>query len=315
VTGAAEAGPRPTPLPDAGVGPAVVVGEPVSLSPVVVRLTAPNPGRMTGPGTNTYLIGRREVAVIDPGPVIEEHLDAIESAASARGATVRWVVVTHHHPDHAPAAPVLAGRTGAEFLAFGHEEGVDPDRAVGEGFVLDGPGFALRALHTPGHASDHLCWLLESERLLFSGDHVMHGSTVVIRPPDADMTAYLESLARLAALEPPIARIAPGHGRLIGDPAGLIAAIVGHRLDREARVAAALASVGRGTVDELLGSVYEDVAESMLDVARFSLWAHLQKLALDGRATLLDAGEDDPRRSTESSLWGSVASVRTPARR
>jgi glyoxylase-like metal-dependent hydrolase (beta-lactamase superfamily II) len=294
----------PRPLPDAGVGPDVVTtGEPVAVARGVLRLTAPNPSQMTGPGTNTYLVGSGRLAVIDPGPVLAEHLDAIERVAAERGASIGWIAVTHHHPDHAPGAPVLAERTGAPVVAFGHAEGVNPDLKAGDGFVLEGPGFALRALHTPGHASDHLCWLLEGEDLLFSGDHVMQGSTVVIRPPDANMAEYLATLDRLATLDPPLSTIAPGHGRLIGDPKAAIAAIVAHRLEREAQVAAALAAHGGpASLDDLLPVVYGDVTESLLPVARFSLWAHLQKLAVDGRALLLGE-ETDPFSSTESSLW------------
>ncbi|MGH9045977.1 MAG: MBL fold metallo-hydrolase [Acidimicrobiales bacterium] len=296
----------PRPIPDVATGPEVVPGEPTRVAPSVVRLTAPNPGMMTGPGTNTYLVGTDEAVAIDPGPVIEGHLDAIEAWAEQTGARVRWVAVTHHHRDHAPAARMLAERTGAELLAYGHAEGVDPDRAVRDGFVLEGPDFVLRALHTPGHASDHLCWFLDEGSLLFSGDHVMQGSTVVIRPPDANMATYLANLERLLRLDPPIATIAPGHGRMIADPAAVVGSIIEHRLEREARVAAALASLGRGTVEDLLAPVYEDVAATLLPVARFSLWAHLEKLAIEGRARVVDRADDDPLASNPESTWEAV---------
>lgn len=300
------ADPAPSPVPDAGIGPPVAPGEPVAVADRVLRLTAPNPSDMTGPGTNTYLVGAREIVAIDPGPVIDGHLDAIESSVADAGGTVRWIAVTHHHPDHAPAAVELAERTGAEVIAFGHAKGVEPDRTVGDGFVLEGPDFHLRALHTPGHASDHLCWLLEEEATLFSGDHVMHGSTVVIAPPDGNMIEYLDNLDRLLHLDPPIAVIAPGHGRMIGDPAGVISSIVRHRLEREARIADALRDLGHGTVDDLLPGVYADVREALLPVARRSLWAHLQKLAVDGRARLADDDETDPLHSSEASTWEAV---------
>jgi glyoxylase-like metal-dependent hydrolase (beta-lactamase superfamily II) len=297
----------PRPLPDSGVGPAVVTtGAPLEVADQVLRLTAANPSQMTGPGTNTYLVGSSRLAVIDPGPVLDAHLDAIERVAAERGAVIGWIAVTHHHPDHAPGARALAERTGAPVVAYGHSEGVDPDVVAGDGSVIEGPGFTLRALHTPGHASDHLCWLLDEARLLFSGDHVMHGSTVVIRPPDANMAEYLSSLDRLATLQPSLATIAPGHGRLISDPAQAIANIVAHRLEREAQVAAALsAHDGPAGLDDLLPVVYGDVADSLLPVARFSLWAHLQKLAADGRA-LLVGEERDPMASTESSRWAAA---------
>jgi glyoxylase-like metal-dependent hydrolase (beta-lactamase superfamily II) len=300
-------GTAPRSVPDSSIGPVVVAGEPVEVADRVVRVTATNPSIMTGPGTNTYLLGRSDVVVIDPGPVLDSHLDVIERAVADAGGTIRWIAVTHHHRDHAPGAVPLAERTGADLLAFGHPEGVDPDRPVGEGFVLAGPDFHLRALHTPGHASDHVCWLLEEESLLFSGDHVMQGSTVVIRPPDANMADYLANLTRLADLDPAIGTIAPGHGRLIGDPAGVIGSIVRHRLEREDLVAAALHDVGRGTVEDLLPSVYADVSGPLLAVARFSLWAHLQKLAADGRARLVEEDESDPLRSSIASTWEAVS--------
>ncbi|MGH9007275.1 MAG: MBL fold metallo-hydrolase [Acidimicrobiales bacterium] len=299
--------PAPLPQEESLIGPEVVVGEPVEVAEGVVRLTAANPGVMTGPGTNTYLVGSDELAVIDPGPELDGHLDGIERAARAAGGRIRWVLVTHHHPDHAPAARPLADRTGAQYLAHGHPEGVDPDRKVGGGFVLEGPGFRLRAVHTPGHASDHLCWMLEERSILFSGDHVMQGSTVVIKPPDANMTEYLGSLRGLLELDPPIAAIAPGHGSMIGDPAAVIDSIVRHRLAREEVVAAALAEAGPSTVAELMPRVYPDVDEKLEPVARGSLWAHLQKLAADCRAARRDDTGSDPLRSTESSRWEALA--------
>lgn len=278
--------------PDLGAGPAVVPGEPVELARGVRRLTAPNPGMMTGPGTNTYLVGSTEIAVVDPGPDDPAHLDALVAlAASGRGG-IRWVLVTHTHPDHAPGAAGLAARAGAEVIGFGGRDGFSPDRSVGEGWILGGPDFTLRAVHTPGHASNHLCWLVEDHSMLLSGDHVMHGSTVVIHPPDGDMAAYLASLGRLLDLSPPLGSIAPGHGRLIGDPAAAIRGIIDHRLERERVVLDALADLGAGTVDDLLSTVYADVDQDRLRVARYSLWAHLRKLLHDGRVTRCDADTD-----------------------
>lgn len=259
---------------------------PVALSPGVVRVTAPNPGMMTGPGTNSYLVGSTEVVVVDPGPAEPAHVDALVEHGSGR---IRWIVVTHTHPDHAPAAAELAQRTGAEVIGFGARDGFDPDRSVTEGFELAGDGFCLRAVHTPGHASNHLCWLLLGEQLLFSGDHVMQGSTVVIAPPDGDMAAYLSSLERLLGDELGVAAIAPGHGTLITDPAPVVSGIIDHRLHRESLVVEALRTAGRGSVDDLVPAVYADVHEALYPVARFSLWAHLRKLGDDGRARA-----DDP---------------------
>ena len=269
-------------------------GRPVALLDDVVRVTAPNPGVMTGPGTNTYLVGRRQLAVVDPGPDDPRHLDAVATAGAGR---IRWIVVTHTHPDHAPGAARLATWTGAERLGFAATGGFHPDRTVGDGFALGPPGPALSAVHTPGHASDHLCWLLDRvgadgpSRVLFSGDHVMQGSTVVIAPPDGDMGTYLASLRRVRGLDPPVVAIAPGHGSVITDPAGAVDAYLAHRLERGARVAAALEAAGSATVDDLVAEVYADVDEERHPIARRSLWAHLRLLADGGRATAGDPGD------------------------
>jgi len=287
------------PVPDTGVGPVPVPGEPVVLAPGLVRLTAPNPGLMTGPGTNSYLIGSGELAVIDPGPADEGHLAALLAAIEARG-TLRSILVTHSHLDHAPGAAALARATGAQVVGFGPAENFAPDLCVGGGWTLTLPGegtgaagggaeLTLEAVHTPGHASDHLCWLLKESRILLTGDHLMHGSTVVIRPPDGDLATYLDSLALVRDFDPPLARLAPGHGRLMERVTEVVDALLAHRLGRHARVADALGTMGEGTVDELLPQVYADVTEAQLPVARFSLWAHLRYLGQEGRAEALDA--------------------------
>jgi glyoxylase-like metal-dependent hydrolase (beta-lactamase superfamily II) len=257
----------------------------MALSGRVVRLTAPNPGIMTGPGTNSYLVGTTELVVVDPGPDDAGHIEALTAAGDGR---IRWIVVTHTHPDHAPGAAPLAARTGAEVIGFDARDGFEPDRLVSEGFLLEGDGVALRALHTPGHASNHLCWLLTDERMLFSGDHIMGGSTVVIAPPDGDMALFLDSLRRLRGLDPALSTIAPGHGALLPDPAGTIDGLIAHRRRREALVDESLAAVHRATVDELLPVVYVDVRDELRPVARRSLWAHLRKLGHEGRAQSAD---------------------------
>ncbi len=221
-------------------------------------------------------------------------MPAISTALAELGAgRIRWIVVTHTHPDHAPGAAGLAARTGAEVLGFDARDDFVPTRDVGDGFEMVGPGFTLRALHTPGHASNHLCWLLVGKQMLFSGDHVMEGSTVVIAPPDGDMAVYLHSVERLLALDPAVATIAPGHGSLILEPAAALRGIVEHRLARERSVALALARAGRATVDELLPTVYADVRDELLPVARKSLWAHLRKLESDGEARADDRADID----------------------
>lgn len=271
----------------------------MALSGRVVRLTAPNPGVMTGPGTNSYLVGTKDLVVIDPGPAVTGADDDghVRALAELGGGRIRWIVVSHTHPDHSPGAPALAALTGAEVIGFDGRDGFVPDRSAGDGFRLTGEDFSLRAVHTPGHASNHLCWLLEEEQVLFSGDHVMGGSTVVIRPPDGDMAAYLESLRRLCRLEPALAGIAPGHGALLVDPAATLDDVIAHRRLREAVVVEALASAGRATVDELVPAVYVDVEKDRYPIARFSLWAHLRKLADEGRVQCSDPDEIE-------STWG-----------
>lgn len=297
-------GSPPAPLPDTGIGPVPTPGRLDRLAPGLGRLTAPNPGVMTGPGTNTYLVGDGQMAVVDPGPDDPGHLDAVVEAVDGLGGTVRWVLVTHTHQDHAPGAAGLAARTGAETVGFGPKAGFSPDRVVGEGWTLDAPTFRLTALHTPGHASDHLCWLLEEPRILLSGDHVMDGVTVVIAPPDGNMAAYLANLRRIRDLDPPLEAIAPGHGRLLGRPAEVVSAVLDHRLAREKLVAAALERLGQSTVDELVPVVYADVDPALHAIARASLWAHLDKLADDGRAVEVPGGPTPAYRPAATSASG-----------
>jgi glyoxylase-like metal-dependent hydrolase (beta-lactamase superfamily II) len=253
---------------------------------MVRRVLAPNPGVMTGPGTNTYLVGIDEVAVIDPGIDDAGHLEAIVGCGGDR---IRWILCTHTHPDHSPGAAALKKRTGAEVLAFDSRDGLEVDTSIGDGFRIEATEFRLRAVHTPGHASNHLCYLLEEERLLFSGDHIMQGSTVVIAPPDGDMAAYLDSLARVRGLR--LRSIAPGHGHLIDDPAQVIDDYVAHRLEREQQVLDAVAA-GDRTTAEIVARLYVDLIEELVPRAQQSVHAHLRKLAADGRVKAKDV--EDP---------------------
>jgi len=257
-------------------------GVPRKLDSHVTRIIAPNPGVMTGPGTNTYLVGERELAVIDPGPADAAHIRAILEAGAGR---IRWILCSHSHLDHAPAAAALKEATGATIAAMpdpasAHESQV-LDRALADGDPVRLDGTSLRVLFTPGHASNHLCFLLEQTGMLFTGDHIMQGSTVVISPPDGNMRAYLQSLRRLLALEMDI--LAPGHGYLIGDPHAEAQRLIRHRLARESKVRQVLREAGgAATLDALLPHVYDDVAKVLHPIAARSLQAHLQKLVEDG---------------------------------
>lgn len=259
------------------------------ISPLVRRVLAPNPGLMTGPGTNTYLVGRHEVAVIDPGPdESEEHLDSVAEAGAGR---IRWILVTHTHPDHAPGAAGLKARTGAEVLGYDERDGFVPDTAIGDGWALETAAFRLEAIHTPGHASNHLCFRLDQERLLFSGDHVMSGSTVVVAPPDGDMAAYLVALERVRGLD--LDGLAPGHGPFVDDPRSVVDGYLRHRHEREAAIVAALHAAGRARVPELVEAVYTDVPDVLHPIARWSVWAHLRKLEAEGFAHATDIDDID----------------------
>ena len=260
-------------------------GRPVELARGVTRLVAPNPGLMTGPGTNTYLVGEAGLAVIDPGPSIDRHVRAIIDHAAGR---LRWVLVTHTHVDHSPAARALADATGAELLGRPappgrHQDGsFRPERVLDDGDVLQAQGIDLEALHTPGHASNHLCYRHAGLGWLFTGDHIIDGSTVVIDPPDGNMQDYLRSLERLERMD--LRAIAPGHGDLIERPREAIARLIAHRLEREAKVVRVLAAHPGRTLAELVRVAYREVDRSLHPVAERSLLAHLEKLEAESRA-------------------------------
>jgi glyoxylase-like metal-dependent hydrolase (beta-lactamase superfamily II) len=261
-------------------------GVPVEISPGVRRVVAPNASAMTGPGTNSYVLGAAGWAVIDPGPDDPRHAAALLAIAPAP----RWIFVTHTHRDHSPLAQRLAAATGAQLVGrpgppdgrqdTGFRPDIIPQRD--QRFEATGAKVALRAIDTPGHASNHICYLLEPEGLLFSGDHILDGMTPVILAPDGDMQHYLEALRRLREL--PLAAIAPGHGRLLREPQAVIDALVAHRLRREAKVIAALASQGSAELAALLEVVYADTPRTLHALARLTLEAHLIKLMREGRA-------------------------------
>jgi glyoxylase-like metal-dependent hydrolase (beta-lactamase superfamily II) len=272
--------------PDSGSRTQLVPGECVSLSRGVRRIVARNAGMMTGPGTNTYLIGNGEVAVLDPGPDDARHLDAILAAA---GAAIRWIIVTHTHPDHSPLVAALAKRTRARVMGLPPPgDGRQDASFVPQYLPADGEGLSigdcrLTAIHTPGHASNCVCYLLEGERLLFTGDHVLEGVSPVILPPDGNMAEYLYSLDKLKSYD--FERIAPGHGGLMERGKEILAALRAHRLGREEKVFESLRRLGAATLDELTPIVYDDVAAERHRWARLTLEAHLIKLQRENRVS------------------------------
>ncbi len=261
----------------------LIPGKPSVLGTGVRRIVAPNAGLMTGPGTNTYLLGRGEITVLDPGPDDAGHLQAITDAADG---VIRWIVVTHTHRDHSPLAAVLAERTGARLIGGSppndgrQDQTFRPDHLPRDGERLQLGGILLTAVHTPGHASNCVSYLLDDERLLFTGDHVLEGVSPVILPPDGDMTAYMGSLQKLAAYE--FERIAPGHGGVMQRGKRVISLLRAHRVAREDKVVGKLMH-GAATLDQLTPAVYDDVPQERHAWARLTLEAHLIKLARDGR--------------------------------
>ncbi len=265
--------------------------EPVPLLKNVTRLTAPNPGVMTGPGTNSYLVGDPATGyiAIDPGPNEPEHIERLWRAA---GGAVRMIVCTHSHPDHAPGArplqalcahkpPILGLPSGATARPMSE---FTPDRALRDGEVIaveeGGVRHSLKVIHTPGHAANHLCLVLLEDALLFSGDHILNGSTTVVDPPDGDMTDYIDSLDTLAAAcaTHGIEFILPAHGHVLGFAAHAIAHLKAHRLQREAKVMAAMQARPHGALDDWVELAYDDVPQRMWPVAKRSLLAHVQRI-------------------------------------
>lgn len=267
----------------------IIPGDAVEVAAGVIRLTAPNPGMMTGPGTNTYILGHKRFTVLDPGPDIDKHIERIMAVT---GGQIESVIVTHTHLDHSPAARALKEKTGCRVYGrpapagASQDQTFTPDEQPGHGALIKTDAGTLKALHTPGHASNHLCYLLTNQALLFSGDHVMQGSTVVINPPDGDMKAYLESLYDLLA--EPVRYIAPAHGFLMGHPEAVIDYLITHRLAREHKISRALGERSPVALKDLTGKAYDDVPAAIHGVAARSALAHLLKLEADGRATQRD---------------------------
>ncbi len=263
------------------------VGEAVVVAPGVRRIVARNAGLMTGPGTNTYLLGTSEITVLDPGPDDAEHLRSILAAA---GAPIRWIVTTHTHRDHSPLAASLRRATGATVIGLPppgdgrQDDTFAPDEHPRDGQVLALGEVALTAVLTPGHASNCVCYLWAAERLLFTGDHVLGGVSPVILPPDGDMGAYLDSLDKLEDYD--FEQIAPGHGAIMNRGKRVIAMLRAHRLARERKVLERLTEPA--TLDSLTPAVYDDVSEDRHPWARLTLEAHLIKLSREGRVSQAD---------------------------
>ena len=263
-----------------------------SLSPLIRRVIADNPGPFTFHGTGTYIVGHGEVAVIDAGPDLASHVDALLTAIL--GETVSHLLVTHTHRDHSPATRYLKEAFGAKSYAFGPhggglgdevEAGADtdftPDVTLGDGDVIQGAGWTLEALHTPGHTSNHLCFALAEEAALFSGDHVMGWSTTVVSPPDGDMAAYMASLARLGQRAE--TTFWPTHGPPIEQPAEFVAALIAHRQEREEQILKCLQD-GIGKIPDMVRKMYTDIDPVLYGAAGRSVLSHLVHMVETNRA-------------------------------
>ncbi|WP_158583408.1 MBL fold metallo-hydrolase [Salinisphaera sp. Q1T1-3] len=269
----------------------VMTRGPVRIAPGVTRLVAPNPSPMTGPGTNTYILGHGPYLVVDPAVDDEAHLQAIGAVTQMQ---IEAIVLTHRHPDHAGGAEALAAASGASILAWpkprpgAHDQHVIVDRSLRADERLVCGGLTIRIHHAPGHAADCIALEVPDAGLLLAGDTLMTDVTVVILPPDGDMTAYFETLARLRDCD--IQRIAPGHGDLIETPRAEIARVIAHREARESQVAAALAETTVCAPEDIVDGLYPALDSRLRPMAAQQIEAHLRRLGELGRARRLAHG-------------------------
>ena len=266
----------------------LVYDQPVQLSPLVRRITANNPSAFTGFGTNTYVIGNGDYTVVDPGPADDAHIDAI---LAATGGKISRILATHLHQDHSPAGKKLAEETGATLMGVKttfDAETLDHtfvmDRFLADGETIEASDHTLQAVYTPGHLRDHTCYLLQQEAMLFAGDHIMQGATVVIVPPHGgSMSDYLNSLMKLKGQG--IKHLAPAHGHLLSEADQVVQELYDHRMSREHKTLKALKEHKRGTIEQLAPFVYPEVEGDLIRGTHIALWAHLQKLVDDGVAS------------------------------
>ncbi len=279
----------PPPPASAAEAPSGVVAR---LSPLTRRLIAGNASPFTFTGTCSYIVGEGEVAIVDPGPADETHVAALLAAVA--GERVSHILVTHSHRDHASAAPMLRRKTGAPIVGArahvpdeggaprvdaAHDLAYAPDGALADGERIEGRGFTLEAIATPGHAANHLCFALLEEKALFSGDHVMAWSTSIVAPPDGSMADYMASLEKLRLRGEAI--YWPGHGGPVGEPQRYLRALASHRRQREAAILVRL-EAGDATIPEIVARVYAGLSPALTGAARLSTLAHLEDLAARG---------------------------------
>ncbi|MBT5074510.1 MAG: MBL fold metallo-hydrolase [Kordiimonadaceae bacterium] len=275
-------------------------GEIEDISPLIRRITAPNPAPYTFKGTGTYIVGHGEIAIIDPGPIIPSHLDALKS--SLEGETVSHILITHNHKDHSPAAKPLANHFGCEIYGFDvgsqqhadviAEEGIDkdfkPNQLLKDGDIINGEGWTIEAVHTPGHLSNHLCFAFAEEKALFTGDHIMGWSTTIVSPPDGNMTDYMNSLEKLIERDDEI--YYPTHGTYIEKPHRFVSNILRHRLVREKTIIKAVGA-GLNEIPQILAKIYPMLPSKLHIAAERTILAHLIRLVelgevdCDGKAS------------------------------